>query len=133
MVITSGLRIVGGRADRFEPTPTFIQRMSEMKVLWCGATAVGLAAAVSLCPAMAQGPKPSGGNTWPGISQRVVPSSLSAATTNTHYEWRSGYDHHGIWRGHWVPVQGYATELENFNGPPPQVLTGATQARWDNS
>jgi hypothetical protein len=32
MVITSGRPIVGGRADRFEPTPTFIQRRSEMKV-----------------------------------------------------------------------------------------------------
>jgi hypothetical protein len=62
-----------------------------MKALWCGATALGLVTAVSLSPAMAQRPKPSGGNTWPDISQRVVPSSLSAATTNTHYEWRSGY------------------------------------------
>lgn len=77
-----------------------------MKALWWGATALGLVAAVSLSPAMAQGPKPSGGNTWPGISQRVVPSSPSAATTNAHYEWRSGYDHYGIWRGHWVLVQG---------------------------
>jgi len=77
-----------------------------LKALWCGATALTLVAAVSLSPAMAQGPKPSGGNAWPGISQRVVPSSPSAATTNAHYEWRSGYDHHAKWRGHWVLVEG---------------------------
>jgi hypothetical protein len=35
-----------------------------------------------------------------------VPSSPSAATTNAHYEWRSGYDHHAKWRGHWVLVEG---------------------------
>ena len=95
------------RVDRLESALTSIQRRSEMKALWCGSTALGLVAAVSLSPAMAPRPKPSGGNTWPGISQRVVPSSLSAATTNTHYEWRSGYDHYGIWRGHWVLVQGW--------------------------
>ena len=49
-----------------------------MKASWCAATALTLVAAVSLSPAMAQGPKPSGGNTWPGISQRVVPSSSTA-------------------------------------------------------
>ena len=65
------------RADRLEATLAFIQRRSEMKALWCGATALTLVAAVSLSPAMAQGPKPSGGNTWPGISQRVVPSSTA--------------------------------------------------------
>ena len=95
------------RVDRLESALTSIQRRSEMKALWCGSTALGLVAAVSLSPAMAPRPKPSGGNTWPGISQRVVPSSLSAATTNTHYEWRSGYDPYGIWRGHWVLVQGW--------------------------
>jgi hypothetical protein len=48
------------RVDRFEPALTSIQRRSEMKALWCGATALGLVAAVSLSPAMAQRPKPSG-------------------------------------------------------------------------
>jgi hypothetical protein len=77
-----------------------------MKAFWCGATALTPVAAVSLSPAMAQGPKSSGGNTWTGTSQAVVPSSPSAAMTNAHYEWRSGYDCYGIWRGHWVLVQG---------------------------
>ena len=54
-----------------------------MKALWCGATALTLVAAVSLSPAMAQGPKPSGGNTWPGISQRVDHGSSTIAASLT--------------------------------------------------
>jgi hypothetical protein len=55
--------------------------------------ALVLLAAVSLSPAMAQGPKLSGGSSWPGIPQRVDPSVSTAvaapryhcntATTNT--------------------------------------------------
>jgi hypothetical protein len=75
-----------------------------MKALWCGATALGLVAAVSISPAMAQGTETLRRGHLAGISQRAVSSSRSAATTNTHYEWRSGYDRYGIWRGHWVVV-----------------------------
>ena len=70
-----------------------------MKALWCGATALALVAAVSLSPAMAQGPKPSGGNTWPGISQRVVPSSSTAEECGSGGLWVSpGYAPRGKWR-----------------------------------
>jgi hypothetical protein len=70
-----------------------------MKALSCGATALALLAAVSLSPAMAQGPKPSGGNTWPGISQRVVPSSSTAEECGSGGLWVSpGYAPRGKWR-----------------------------------
>ena len=41
---------------------------------------------------MAQGPKPSGGNTWPGISQRVDPGASTAAAATPSYEFQYGYD-----------------------------------------
>jgi len=70
-----------------------------MKALWCGAAALTLVAAVSLSPAMAQGPKPSGGNTWPGISQRVVPSSSTAEECGSGRLWVSpGYASRGKWQ-----------------------------------
>jgi hypothetical protein len=47
------------RADRLEPMRTLTQRRSEMKALWCGATALAFVTAVSFSPVMAQGPKPS--------------------------------------------------------------------------
>jgi hypothetical protein len=76
-----------------------------VKTLLLAATTLALVAAVNLTPATAQGTKPSGGNTWPGISQRVDTSAPSAATTTPHYEYQYGYDHHAAWRGHWVLVR----------------------------
>ena len=73
-------------------------------LLFAGAT-VTLLTAVNFLPAMAQGPKLSGGNTWAGISQRVDTGSANVAATAAHYEYRYGYDKHGAWRGHWVLVR----------------------------
>jgi len=73
-------------------------------LLRAGAT-LALLTAVNFSPAMAQGPKLSGGNTWAGISQRVDASSANAVTTSAHYEYQHGYDKHGAWRGHWVLVR----------------------------
>jgi len=64
-----------------------------------------LLTAVELTPAMAQGPKLSGGNTWAGISRRVDTGSADAAATTAHYEYQYGYDKHGAWRGHWALVR----------------------------
>jgi hypothetical protein len=105
-----------------------------MKAVWCGATTLALAAAVSLSPALAQGPKSSGGNAWPGISQPVdhdavpehsanvsfqgprpqgnsqkgfleLPFDAEAAKIKPHYEWQSHYaGRHASWKGHWVLV-----------------------------
>jgi hypothetical protein len=76
-----------------------------MKTLSLTTAALALVAAANLSPAMAQGPKPSGGNTWSGISQRVEPGSANANTTTAHYEYQYGYDHHARWRGHWVLIR----------------------------
>jgi hypothetical protein len=78
-------------------------RGTEMKTLLLAGATLALLTAVNFSPAMAQGPKLSGGNTWAGISQRVDTSS--AATTTAHYEYRYGYDKHAAWRGHWVLVR----------------------------
>jgi hypothetical protein len=75
-----------------------------MKTLLLAGAALALLTAVNFWPAMAQEPKPSGGKTWAGISQRVETSAANAAATSAHYEYRYGYDKHAAWRGHWVLV-----------------------------
>ena len=50
-----------------------------MKTLLLGATVLGLAAAMNFPPAHAEGLKPSGRTTWPGISQRVDHSDSAIA------------------------------------------------------
>jgi len=76
-----------------------------MKTLLLAGATLALLTAVNFSPAMALGPKLNGGNTWPGISERVDPSSAIAATTNPHYEYQHVYDKHAGWRGHWVLVR----------------------------
>ena len=76
-----------------------------MKTLLLAGASLALLTAVNLSPAMAQGPKLSGGNTWAGISQRVDTGSANAATTAAHCAYEYGYDKHGAWRGHWVLVR----------------------------
>jgi hypothetical protein len=70
--------------------------------LLAGAT-LALLTAVNFSPAMAQEPKPSGGNTWAGVSQRVDTSSANATATAARYEYQYGYNKHAAWRatGSW--------------------------------
>jgi hypothetical protein len=75
-----------------------------MKSVYVSAAAFALTAAVNLSPALAQGQKLSGGNTWPGMSQPLT-TSLAAVTSAGHYEYRYGYDRHARWRGHWIFVR----------------------------
>jgi hypothetical protein len=75
-----------------------------MKTLSAAAAALALVVTANLVPASAQGPKPSGDNAWPSISQRVDGGSANAITT-PHYEDQYGYVHHGGWRGQWVLVR----------------------------
>jgi hypothetical protein len=107
----------------------------EMIALWCSAATLALVAAMSLSPAMAQGPKLSGGNAWPGISQPVEHDAVPAHSANPsfqgarpqgtsqrgfvdlafdpeaakikpHYEWQYHYaGRHAHWEGHWVFVK----------------------------
>jgi hypothetical protein len=76
-----------------------------MKTLLLVGAALALLTAVNFPPAMAQGPKLSGGNTWPGISQRVDPDASTAAGATPRYELQYGYDKHAAWRSHWVLVR----------------------------
>jgi hypothetical protein len=76
-----------------------------MKVLLIVAATAALLMAANFAPAMALGPKLSGGNTWSGISERLDPGSANAAATTPHREYRYGYDKHAAWRGHWVLVR----------------------------
>jgi hypothetical protein len=55
-----------------------------MKTLLLAGATVALLTAVNFAPAMAQGPKLSGGSTRADISQRVDISSANAATTTAH-------------------------------------------------
>jgi hypothetical protein len=50
-----------------------------LKTLLLGATVLGLAAAMNFPPAHAEGLKPSGRSTWPGISQHVDHSDSAVA------------------------------------------------------
>ena len=105
-----------------------------MKALSCCATTLALAAVISLSPAMAHGPKLSGGNAWTGISLPVdhdpvpahsanpsfhgarpkgtsqkgfldLPFDPETAAMKPHYEWQYHYaGRHANWEGRWVLV-----------------------------
>ena len=76
-----------------------------MRILLLAGATLALLTAVTCAPAMAQGPKPSDDNAWPGISQRVDTRAANAAATTAHYQYQYGYDKHGAWRGHWVLIR----------------------------
>jgi len=123
-----------------------------MKPLWCGATALLFVAAVSPSPVMAQGPKPSGGSSWLGISQHVdrderaahsanpsfrgprpqgtsqkgfldLPFDPVAATIKPDYEWQYHYaGPHVRWEAHWVRVMGQFKPLPPLSPVKPRSL-----------
>ena len=123
-----------GRLLRVELERPSSEGRSEIKALRCCATTLALAAVISLSPAMAQGPKLSGGNAWPGILQPVehdavpahsanpsfrgpnpqttsqkgildLPFDPEAAKIKPHYEWQYHYaGRHANWDGRWVLV-----------------------------
>ena len=74
-----------------------------MKNFVLGATALALVALANLSPAMAAGPKPSGGNTWPGMSQ---PADRNSVVNSPHYELQYHYaGRHPRWAEQWVLVR----------------------------
>ena len=74
-----------------------------MKILALGITAMALVALTSLPPAMAAGPRPSGGNTWRGMSHAAATNPVAASP---HYELQYHYaGHHPRWVRQWVLVQ----------------------------
>ena len=76
-----------------------------MKTLLLVGVALTLLAAVSLSPAMAQGPQLSAESSWPGVPPRVDPSASTGVAAAPRYELQYGYDKHARWRGHWVLVR----------------------------
>ena len=80
------------------------------KFLFAGAGML-LGAALAV-PAMAEGPRPSSENHWPGmVSGETAPQYATgsvpeyAPAAEPHYVWQEGYDHGGKWHGHWMLVQ----------------------------
>ena len=74
-----------------------------MKTLALGVTALALAAVTSLSPAIADGPRASGGNNWRGMSQ---PPGTNPVAASPHYELQYHYaGHHPRWVGQWVLVR----------------------------
>ena len=70
-----------------------------MKILIVGAATLAVVALTGLSHALAQGPRPSGGNTWHGMSQ-------TTAAAGPHYELQYHYTgHHPRWVGQWVLVR----------------------------
>jgi hypothetical protein len=85
------------RAHRLERNPGEV----DVKPLLLAVTTLSVVAALNLSPAMAQEPKPSGGNGWAGIRPPAASGSLTGMRP-PHYEFQYGYDKHAAWRGHWV-------------------------------
>ena len=124
----------GAGASRGSCSTTQFEGRLAMKAVSCCATTLTLMAAIGLSPAMGQGPKPSGGRTWPGIAQPVehdadpahsanpsfqgaspqgtsqrgfvvMPFDPEAAKIKPHYEWQYHYTgRHAHWEGHWTLV-----------------------------
>ena len=76
-----------------------------MRTLLLAGATLALLTAVNFSPAMAQEPKPSGGNTCAGTSQRVDSGTANAAVIAPHYVYQDGYNRRGDWRGHWILVR----------------------------
>jgi hypothetical protein len=73
-----------------------------MKILAWGTAALALVALTRMPPAMADGPRASGGNTWRGMSS---PADTNPVAATPHYELQYHYaGHHPRWVGQWVLV-----------------------------
>ena len=70
-----------------------------MNTMIMTAAALVLSATLTLSPALAAGPKASGGGFAQSAPQATAPN------TAPHYEWQYGYvGHHPRYAGHWVLV-----------------------------
>ena len=76
------------------------------------AGAAVLLSAATVAPAIAQGPRPSSENHWPGMMENAETAPPLAddsapqyiAGSQPGYVWQEGYEH-GKWHGHWTLVQ----------------------------
>ena len=76
----------GAGASRGSCSTTQFEGRLAMKAVSCCATTLALMAAIGLSPAMGQGPKPSGGRTWPGIAQPVEHDADPAHSENPSFK-----------------------------------------------
>jgi len=87
-----------------------------MNVLCRSTAPLAVVAAVTLSPAMAEGPRPSGSSQAGFLS---LPADRAATKVVPHYEWQYHYTgRHANWQGHWVlvkPPTGSAGLAENCN------------------
>jgi hypothetical protein len=76
-----------------------------MKSFLLAGTALLLGVAI-VAPAMADGPRASSENHWPGMQSipQYYPTAFQPAF-QPNYVWQEGYDRGGKWRGHWQLVQ----------------------------
>jgi len=73
-----------------------------MNKLYATGAALALTAALSMSPAMAEGPRASGGGYAPNATEATVPPQQRAP----HWEWQHSYvGHHPRYDGHWVLVR----------------------------
>jgi hypothetical protein len=75
-----------------------------MKAFLLAVAVLALVIAAYLSPALAQTAKPSNGNNSPVLARNLGTGARTDGMTTMHYEYRSGYEHHGGWRGHWSLV-----------------------------
>jgi len=74
-----------------------------MNALWRSAATLSVVSAISLSPAMAQGPRLSDSGAAGFVN---MPADPAVAKISPHYEWEYHYaGRHAHWEGHWVLVK----------------------------
>ncbi len=77
-----------------------------MKQFVYAALTTAIVAAASVVPALADGPRASSGNNWPGMAVPISqPVAVAPAPAQPHYVLHQGYVGGGKWRSQWVLVQ----------------------------
>jgi hypothetical protein len=66
-----------------------------------------LLGATIVAPAMAEGPRASSENHWPGMQSvpQYYPADSQPQYVQPQYVWQEGYDRGGKWHGHWQLAQ----------------------------
>ena len=78
-------------------------KVSDMKTAFLVAAAGVIFGSGVLAPAFADGPKASGGSTWPGMAQRPeAPLALTPPPVGLHWVWQNTYNDRYEPTGRWV-------------------------------
>ena len=77
-----------------------------MKTFLIAAATVGIFGSAMFAPAFANGPRASGGNTWPGMSERVDTPTTMPPNDGRRWTWQSAHYERGeMVGGRWVVIQ----------------------------